>query len=448
MRQIFYIFPIYWIFAYIFPYITYAQSTNSLLFDNQISQDYYLANLDSNSFYVYLNVQAITIPDSIPNTPLNIALVLDRSGSMKGAKLQYAKAATNFLIEKLTARDYLSIIVYDEEVQIIANSQPVKRKKKWYKLVENIWDGGATNLSDGMFSGFREVARHFKQGYVNRVLLLSDGLANKGITDPFKLQDTVQYVNQQQNITLSTFGLGADFDEDLLEALADKGGANYYFVPKAAEVATIFETELISLQAVMAQNATVTITLPTVLTLDTIYNFPYQLDSNNIQIYLNDVFSQEQKTVLLKLNKNLSDFNPPISITTTLQYDDIIQNKDSILLTHTFQILPTNEKEKIKSNQLVNQQITLFTANAGLSQAIKAVDEKDINKAKTLTLQHKQKMANYLANNSVDSTLHKQYEYIKAYEIHLQQLHTYNEYNTKLLQKSAKNNNYKVRRKK
>ncbi|MFK7907267.1 MAG: VWA domain-containing protein, partial [Chitinophagales bacterium] len=163
---------------------------------------YYMPDGEKKFIYLYVTAQAAKYPERDKNTPLNLSLVLDRSGSMSGAKLKYAREASKIVIDHLDENDQLSIIAYDHEIEVMQSSLSItnnKTRKQLKRKIDAIYDNGSTNLGGGMLEGFNQVDKHYEEQYVNRVLLLSDGLANKGITDPDALQDTAQYFNRHQN---------------------------------------------------------------------------------------------------------------------------------------------------------------------------------------------------------------------------------------------------------
>ena len=115
-------------------------------------------------------------------TPFNIAIVIDKSGSMaEKKKLDYVKKSVDHIIDQLGRDDYVSVITFDDYVSVLQRSSMISDKYDLREKVSKIQAGGYTNLSDGMFEGYDQVYRTYSKGYVNRVLLLTDGLANRGI---------------------------------------------------------------------------------------------------------------------------------------------------------------------------------------------------------------------------------------------------------------------------
>lgn len=207
------------------------------LIDWQVRADhtYYLRDA-ANDPYLYISLKSGESEECHNRPPLNISLVLDRSGSMAGEKIAYLRRAAKFVIDQLDSRDILSIVNYDNVVEVMSPSAPVRNKEALKGLIDRLTDRGNTNLSGGMLEGYTQVAITKREGYINRVLLLTDGLANEGIIDPARLKAIVQKKLRSDGIAISTFGLGAGYNEDLLTGMAEVGGANYYFIDKAERI--------------------------------------------------------------------------------------------------------------------------------------------------------------------------------------------------------------------
>ncbi|MFL0770766.1 MAG: VWA domain-containing protein, partial [Prochlorococcus sp.] len=137
--------------------------------------------------------------------PLNLALVIDRSGSMSGAKLSNARKAACFLAGELTARDRLAIVSFDDEIRVVVPSQPVRDPQPFIAAINTITSGGCTALFDGWLAGAMQVAEHLNPAALNRVLLLSDGQANDGLTDQDEIAEKVAGLGQR-GVSTSAFG--------------------------------------------------------------------------------------------------------------------------------------------------------------------------------------------------------------------------------------------------
>jgi Ca-activated chloride channel family protein len=181
--------------------------------------------------------------------PINLGIVLDRSGSMaSGRKMVHACEAACFAVSQLLPTDRVSVTIYDDQIETIAPSALVVDKMALVAQIRGILPRGSTALHRGWAAGAQQVAEHVAWDALNRVLLLSDGLANVGVTDPNAIKADVKGMTDRR-VSTSTIGVGADYNENLLEAMAEAGDGNYYYVESSVQLADIFQTEMNGLMA-------------------------------------------------------------------------------------------------------------------------------------------------------------------------------------------------------
>jgi Ca-activated chloride channel family protein len=251
---------------------------------------------------VYLQV-AITAPgiESLHRWPMNLSVVLDRSGSMADeAKIEYAKKTLYALIGQLRDDGILSIVIYDNVIQVLRPAQRVCDKRELKRLVEQVYPRGTTNLGGGMMEGLRQVERNLDKEYVNRVVLLSDGLANQGITDPGELQRIARRY-RARSISLTTMGVGLDYNENLMVGLAASGGGNYYFIESPHSLASIFRKEFNLLSCVAAQNASVEMSLGRGVRLLDVIGCEYREEGDRYVVPLGDLYSNDRRELTVEL---------------------------------------------------------------------------------------------------------------------------------------------------
>ncbi|MBV4359757.1 vWA domain-containing protein [Pinibacter aurantiacus] len=395
--------------------------------------------------YLYINIKSGENKNDKKRVPLNISLVLDRSGSMAGDKIEYAKKAAMFVVDQLNSNDILSIVNYDDKVEVTSPSQPVKNKEMLKAAIDQICDRGSTNLSGGTLQGYWQVAKTMKAGYVNRVLLLTDGLANVGITDPSELKKLVDNKYKENGIALSTFGLGADYNEDLLTLLAETGRANYYFIKQADQIPGIFANELKGLLSVVAQNAAVSVTLPDGMECEKVYGYPYELKNNKVEIKFNDIYANDEKAVLIKL-KPVNRHKAAFSFNCNLSYTDAetFQEKN---LAGNATINLTKEKEKVEKfrDPVVQEMIAVFTSAEKFDEILADVDRGDYKTAKRKA-DSTLKTIRVSKDKYKSEKLQKQELQLEEYTKNLDSVQNMKLEDVKLYQKSNKSANYEVKK--
>jgi Ca-activated chloride channel family protein len=421
----------------------------ALTFKTGLDNTKYLYSASGNVGYYYVEAKAMQFSaKGDARTPLNISLVIDRSGSMEGDKLKHAKLAAQYVVDQLSAEDYVSIVQYDDAVQVVSTSNRVGDKQLLKRKIDAIQAGDSTNLGGGMLEGYNQVKSTYKSGFVNRVLLLSDGLANVGITSVDELQRIAKNKNLEQGITISTFGLGLDYNENLMTNIAEYGSGNYYFIRTPEEISSIFQRELNGLLNVVAQNAILTVELPQGLTLTRVFGYQFEQSGNRVIINFRDIFSSETKAVLLKFA--FQGNAPQYGITSTLTFNDAttaakvgrtLNAVDYLTLAGSVEEFGTSISASIKS------QVVLFESNDKLEEAMREVDAGNYDVAR----QRVQENAAYLQSNishvNASPELQVQMQSNAAYQTQISNVETMGGAELKLMQKSTKVSNYDVRKK-
>lgn len=198
----------------------------------------------------------------IRRTPLNLAIVLDRSGSMSGAKLEQAKQAAQFLVNQLQRDDVLSVVLYDTEVQVVVPAGKLKdRAREINRIIGRIETGGSTALYAGVEQGGGQLREYLSRERINRVMLLSDGIANIGPSSNAEIARLGSRLAREGG-SVTTIGLGNDYNETLMTALAEASDANYYYVADIENLPEVFEAELGELQSIVARDIKIEIRCP------------------------------------------------------------------------------------------------------------------------------------------------------------------------------------------
>jgi Ca-activated chloride channel homolog len=185
--------------------------------------------------------------------PLNLCLVIDRSGSMEGDPLDYVKRACGYVVDLLEPTDVLSVVTFEEQVDVVMPARRVVNKQLIKEHIQRIQPGNTTNLYDGIVAGASQVASVRSDAYVNRLIVLTDGEPTAGIKD---FQSIVGSVQEQKSrgITVTALGFGPEYNEELLAGIARRSGGNYYYISRPDLIPEVFRKELDALLTVTAKN--------------------------------------------------------------------------------------------------------------------------------------------------------------------------------------------------
>ncbi|MBL7136208.1 MAG: VWA domain-containing protein [Candidatus Marinimicrobia bacterium] len=399
---------------------------------------------------VYLQIELFSqeIEDK-ERIPLNISLVIDRSGSMASErKLDYVKKAAEFVVNNLGVDDILSLVTYESSIQTPIKAQNANRREFFLQTIRSITSGGSTNLSGGMLEGYTQTHKNRRTGQVNRVLLLSDGLANRGITDPRILQDICRE-RVSRGISISIFGVGANYNEDLMLGLAEYGSGNYYFIDTPEKIPAIFSQELKGLLAVTAQNVKLEIEPNSDVVIQEVYGYISESSGNLTRITIGDIFSNEHRIIILKLIPP-KDYSGSLQLArVTLTYDDVIGKKEKIEESSAPSVDYTNDKNKVKENEnrYVGQNVNLFTSTVQMQAAINMVDRGEIDKAREV-LSKEVSSVKLAAEKYQTVELKKQILAIHRYDKSLEKYIEKPAAERKLIQKKEKYGQYKTQKRK
>lgn len=225
---------------------------------HQVGKEYMPVTGGSQLAYVLLEAQPTEMMAQV-RMPLNFALVLDHSGSMKGAKLKNVKEAVKMVIDRLEPTDYVSVVIFDDTSQVIIPSMPANDKPGMKAAIDQIRDAGGTTMSLGMIQGLNELRRWNIPHAINRMILLTDGVT---YGDSERCRQLARDA-AAAGIAIYPLGIGSDWDEDLLDTVGQlSGGMPAEFIRNASDALTIFQQQLQSAVDVAVRNTTLIMRLP------------------------------------------------------------------------------------------------------------------------------------------------------------------------------------------
>src|SRR5436305_13590125 len=225
---------------------------------HQLGKDSMLVTGGSQVAYVLLESKPTDLVAQV-RMPLNFALVMDHSGSMKGAKLKNVKEAVKMVIDRLEPIDYISVVIFDDTAQVIIPSMPANDRPGMKAAIDQIRDAGGTTMSLGMIQGLNELRRWNIPHAINRMILLTDGVT---YGDSERCRQLARDA-AAGGIAIYPLGIGSDWDEDLLDTVGQlSGGMPAEFIRNASDALTIFQEQLQSAVDAAARNTTLIMRLP------------------------------------------------------------------------------------------------------------------------------------------------------------------------------------------
>ncbi|MEZ5098537.1 MAG: VWA domain-containing protein [Thermoleophilia bacterium] len=328
--------------------------------------------------HVMLELVAPEPADGAARPPLRVALVLDRSGSMGGGKLEVAKRCAIWLAGRLGARDELAVVGFDHEVELVAPLRPAGDPAV-RAGIERLHPRGQTNLSGGWLEGRRALAGA-SGGGPRRVVLLTDGLANVGVTDPAQLVGLAASAGAE-GIGTSTIGFGQDFDEDLLTLLADAGGGNAHYADTADAVPAIFAREFEGLTRLVAQNVAVEVRPAGAVEVVRVLNdHPSQAIPGGVLVQLGDAHGGERRRIVLSLHlPYVAALGPVVACELVLRYVTVAAaiEERTLTLPVVVNVVSAEEAAAAAPDAAVVEEVLVLAAARARDEAIRLADGGD-----------------------------------------------------------------------
>lgn len=315
--------------------------------------------------------------------PLRLALVVDRSGSMAGEKLASAKRCAAWLASRLRPVDALALVDYDDSVRLLAPLAQLD-STRLRSAIGGIHAGGSTNLSGGWLRALEQL-----RGGRGKILLLTDGIANVGVTDRGALTELARSA-AREGVGTTTIGFGADFDEELLTAMADAGGGNAHWAASPDDAPSIFARELEGLTSVAAQNVTVEVRPgPHVEIVGVLNDYPHLAVPGGIQLELGDAYAGETRRVVFGLHVPDVAALGPVSVADlvvrwTSVGDGIAQH--ALKLPVVVNAVSAEEAAAAAPDPDVREEVLVLQAARARDEAIRLADAGEHERAKRLLL--------------------------------------------------------------
>lgn len=320
-------------------------------------------------------------------TPVNVAIVLDRSGSMSGEKIAKVKEAALMALEKLGPRDIVSVVAYNHLVEVLLPATKATDKAAIREAINRLTADGTTALFAGVSKGADELRKFLDKRRANRIILLSDGLANVGPSSPTELGELGASLIKE-GISVTTIGYGTDYNEDLMTQLARRSDGNHAFVKEPGDLARILKCEFGDVLAVVAQEVVVKVQCAEGIRPLRFLGREGDIAGQVGTVSLNQLISEQEKYLLLEVEVPAGRVNAVRDVATvSISYLNM-QTKTTDTLTSALAVRFTEDPkavEKAESREVMTTAVEQI-ANDNNKLAVALRDKGKIEEAKKVLL--------------------------------------------------------------
>lgn len=304
--------------------------------------------------------------------PLNVCLCIDRSGSMEGEPLEYVKRACDYVVDMLEPNDILSIVTFEEQVDVLMPARRVVNKALVKEHIHRLQVGNTTNLYDGMVAACMQIASVMPQtaGYVNRVLLLTDGEPTAGLKD---YNSIVQQVAEQKRrgISITALGFGSEYNEELMAGIARRSGGNYYYIQRPDLLPEVFRRELQSLMTIVAKNVRIRFLLSKWVQLRQIHGMQPSFQERAVEVTLPDIERGTSRTALAELEFDRHPAGIYRVARVEVAYDDVVNNRpEHAAADCVFEFTGDRSRIAAHVNPIVRNELEIAMASQSLQRTM------------------------------------------------------------------------------
>ena len=333
--------------------------------------------------FLKIGLRGFDLPVESDRAPVNMAIVLDRSGSMAGDKLARAREAAIKAIGLLQSGDIVSVVTYDSVVNVVVPATKVSDKQSIYASIRRIKSGGNTALFAGVSKGASEVRKFLDKTRVNRVILLSDGLANVGPSTPSELGQLGASLGKE-GISVTTIGLGLGYNEDLMTQLAGMSDGHHAFVQNSADLNRIFAAEFNTALTVVANQFNIIIRCADSIRPIRVLGRQAQIIGQEVHINLNQLSSNQEKFVMLEVEvpSGVAGEKRDLASVDVSYLDLKTKKRDSLRESVSVNFSKTREEVKKAVNQPVMDSAAEQVVNEISKEALELRDQGKLEAAK------------------------------------------------------------------
>lgn len=274
--------------------------------------------------------------------PMNLALVVDRSSSMSGDRIQNAREALKELCAQLRPTDVVSVIAFDHEAIVLYPAQAIGNGSQLLETISTLEVRGSTDLNSGILTGYRELSRFYEPSITNRMLILTDAITNTGVVDPNQIIANSKEFTHSYAVDCAMICLGSNFQHDLARQFTESGKSTFHFIEDAEDFQKVFVDEIQSLLAPVATDPVLEIEFDPNLELVELYGYSPVIKGNKILLALNQMNYGLTQVVLAKFRKKSAFLSRSPIVDAKLSFFDIQESRQHTL----FESALLNAKQK------------------------------------------------------------------------------------------------------
>jgi Ca-activated chloride channel family protein len=341
-----------------------------------------LAAGEANKAYLRIKLEGLA-SEAVSRPPVNVSLVIDRSGSMRGPKIEQAKEAAILALSRLSRQDRVSVIAFDHQVDVVVPAGPFEDFNEMKRRIDGIYARGQTAIYAAVRQAGQSVGEAVSPQRISRVILMSDGLANVGPSSPAELERLGRELGGQ-GISVTTIGLGLDYSEELMTRLALASDGNHAFVENPEQLADIFNKEFGDVLAVVGQDVDIEIDCPEGVTPLRGIGRDVKIDGRHVNFRLNQIGGKQERYIVLELEvaKGLAQGRAAVADVGVSYLDPKTKSRDKLTAKAEVSFSTSADEVARSTNASVTAAIATQLANERSEGAVRARDAGNIAEAR------------------------------------------------------------------
>ncbi|GAB5405947.1 MAG: VWA domain-containing protein [Aureliella sp.] len=346
--------------------------------------------------YLRIGLTGFELPSASERQPVNVAIVIDKSGSMRGDKIVQARKAAVQALERLHKDDIVSVIAYDSSVSVIVPATKATDRDTIRTKIDSIAANGNTALFAGVSKAAGELRKFLNENTVNRVILLSDGQANVGPSSPRELEQLGASLIKE-GISVTTMGLGLGYNEDLMSSLALASSGNHVFIEDAENLVQVFQNEFDDVLSVVAKKIRIEAKLAEGVRPVKVLNYEADIVGQVVSLDLGQLYSRQERYFVIEVEVTCGDADStkPIADVGVEYLNLITETKDKLASSIEVKFSDSEEIAEAAVDKNIMAACLIQVANQRNRRATELRDQGRIDEARNLLLIN----SNFLGEN-------------------------------------------------